>query len=206
MLARRVAGPGRQRHLTGGPAPTASHPAQPGRPGHHHRLRGGCGQDPASRDRQHGRQRDTNATVLDGSTVLNLGLNHTVTLTGVTGVDTSWFAEPIKATARQEAPAAPAAGAFSCWWAGECRPDRAFGGYLGGPRQTLLRRKSLTWAGSTGWSGCLARAARARQKDETSKRVSRDGRWVRTGGTSRSRRQMICRIRPRSGLHVQVAE
>jgi Ca2+-binding RTX toxin-like protein len=32
-----------------------------------------------------------NATVLDGSTVLNLGLDHTVTLTGVTGVNTSWF-------------------------------------------------------------------------------------------------------------------
>ncbi|WP_414653289.1 calcium-binding protein [Geminicoccus sp.] len=31
------------------------------------------------------------ATVVEGNTVLNLGLNHTVTLTGVTGVDASWF-------------------------------------------------------------------------------------------------------------------
>jgi hypothetical protein len=32
-----------------------------------------------------------NATVVEGGTVLNLGLNHTVTLTGVTGVDATWF-------------------------------------------------------------------------------------------------------------------
>ena len=32
-----------------------------------------------------------NAQVAEGNTILNLGMNHTLTVIGVTGVDNSWF-------------------------------------------------------------------------------------------------------------------